>query len=105
MLDYIDEKQIQSFQLIAIEWRLNVVGWRLLSSFTSTVMYILLEGQSKHFVATEIILSHSEMFCKVLYILTKIQGYFLIFSLKIKLKTISVSFIFFVDYTFHFFFF
>lgn len=32
MLDYIDEKQIQSFHLIAIEWWLNVVGWRLLSS-------------------------------------------------------------------------
>lgn len=31
-LDYIDEKQLQSFQLIAIDWRLNVVGWGMLSS-------------------------------------------------------------------------
>lgn len=45
-------------------------------------MYILLEDQSKHFVAPEIILSHSEMFCKVLYTLTKIQGYFFDFVTK-----------------------
>ena len=46
-------------------------------------MYILLEGQSKHFVAKEIVLSHSEMFCKVLHILTKkFQGYFFDFVTK-----------------------
>lgn len=81
-VDLIDETNTNSvlllhiFQLIAIQWWLNVFRTRatVIHPLTFTIVSILLEEQSNNFVATEIIFTHNEAFCKVFNTLTKFQG-------------------------------